>query len=63
MGHGYIPPDEATLYSAKGPGNADRKHSKLSKNRLSLDALTMQEKEELKQAIDEVLYIQYSPTY
>ncbi len=25
--------------------------------RLSLDALTMQEKEELKQAIDEVLYI------
>ncbi len=30
---------------------------KTIQERLSLDALTMQEKEELKQAIDEVLYI------
>ncbi len=37
-------------------GKCGQEAFKTNPRRLSLDALTMQEKEELKQAIDEVLY-------
>ncbi len=38
-------------------GKCGQEAFKTIQERLSLDALTMQEKEELKQAIDEVLYM------
>ncbi len=38
-------------------GKCGQEAFKTIQERLSLDGLTMQEKEELKQAIDEVLYI------
>ncbi len=56
MGHGYIPPDEQ-LFTPRRPGKSGQEAFKTIQERLSLDALTMQEKEELKQPIDEVLYI------
>ncbi len=51
MGHGYIPSDEQLFTPRKV------REIETIQERLSLDALTMQEKEKLKQAIDEVLHI------
>ncbi len=51
MGRGYIP------LLREGSGKFGQEAFKTIQERLSLDALTMQEKQELKQAIDEVLYV------
>ncbi len=56
MGHGYIPSDEQ-LFTPRKVREMRTGAFETIQERLSLDALTMQEKEELKQAIDEVLYI------
>ncbi len=56
MGHGYRSPDEQ-LFTPRRSGKCGQEAFKTIQERLSLDALTMQEKEELNQAIDEVLYI------
>ncbi len=59
MGHGYIPPDEQ-LFTPRKVREMRTGSIQTIQERLSLDALTMQEKEELKQAIDEVLYTVYT---
>ncbi len=56
MGRGYIPPDEQ-LFNPRKVREMRTGSIQTFQERLSLDALTMQEKEELKQAIDEVLHI------
>ncbi len=53
---GTFPPMSNSLLRERS-GKCGQEASKTIQERLSLDALTMQEKEELKQAIDDVLYI------
>ncbi len=52
---GTFPPMGNSLLRERS-GKCGQEGFKSIQERLSLDALTMQEKEELKQAIDEVLY-------